>query len=172
MSCCRCPKKVGLLRKVEGGPTDLVANSSRRPNYQWAFHLSPKQIQERYAILKDIRKQPKANLKEDSSTEEENEERTPFRPVVTENDQWESVPAQHHQEQGTAFSSQIWNSSLQSLEDGSNNSSSSSPHTNLCGGEDQDRENESSRVIFANIHQIGGALDQPTTTNTSSGVPP
>jgi E2F/DP family winged-helix DNA-binding domain len=190
---------VGLLRKVEShsGSTIDVLASNRRPNFQWAYHMSPKQIQEVFVARKRESPMglghpsllcvaqgnaPIALLPPPSSAVEQNkEERTPSRAEGKVQDATKT-PVSSNTSKGPPVSA-----STNASETGS------SETTNTPSTDDSDTENppkmmdgsaamnaiegadgsESSRVILANIHQSGGAYHpSPLMRSNKPAVPP
>jgi len=177
---------VGLLRKVDsvsGVNTVDVLGSNRRPNFQWAYQMTPQQIQAHYMDLKGknlIHPQLlHPNLLSLSvrgvakTLGEEQDERTPSRAMAPAAE----VPTPSTKTPESAITSDTGSSgslltitidrssrphSSQSNEttpSGSNASSESMgpPSSTSSKNGNQDVENESGRVLLANIHQCGGA---------------
>ena len=164
---------VGLLRKVDASPTTSTIDalsSNRRPNFQWAFHMSPKQVQERFLTQKRNNLSHPQLLPPSvlalAQVSSKADERTPLRTIAAQG-QWSSK--QDAAEQTTPVASGSKAQPDSATTDGSCPPSAESNETTPAGdsmgtpSEEntavfQDSEKNSSRVLLANIHQSGGAF--------------
>jgi E2F/DP family winged-helix DNA-binding domain len=189
---------VGLLRKVEAhsGSTIDVLASNRRPNFQWAYHMSPKQIQEVFVAMKRESTMglghpsvmcvaqgnaPIAPLPTSSAAVElKQEERTPSRAEGKIQDVSET-PLSSNTSKTPPFSASTNASETEGSEitiTPSTNDSTMENHPKLMDGslahtavEGADGS-DASRVILANIHQSGGAYHpSPLMRNNKPSVP-
>lgn len=158
---------VGLLRKVDNSPgsgnsTDAMA-SSRRPNFQWAFHMSPRQIQESF-IAQRL-------------------ERTPLRSIAPQQAQW-SVSNSGSSDLTSKTTPITAGGNVMGPPDSdvtkdSNDINETSPSGDSIGTPSEENTNPFSSNaenghcnLLANIHQSGGAFhpsylassDAPPTT--------
>ena len=166
---------VGLLRKVDtstAASTIDALSSNRRPNFQWAYCMSPKEIQERFLSQQHHHNQsllhrlPTSALALAQAGVYATDERTPLRAIMPQPSQWSS---DKKEVVGSATETTPIASGSKALPDNGGESNETTPAGESLGAPSDNAENGSR--LLANIHQSGGAFN-PSYRATPPGFPP
>ena len=165
---------VGLLRKVDtstASSTIDALSSNRRPNFQWAYAMSPKEIQERF-MSQQHNNQSHLQLLPPSALALAQvgiytaDETTPLRAIVAQQSQWSS---DKKEALASATETTPIASGSKALPDNGEESNETTPAGESLGPPSDNAENGSR--LLANIHQSGGAFN-PSYRATPPGFPP
>ena len=164
--CANVFVAIGLLRKVEGLPgsrlPDSILGTAKRPYFAWKYPLSPKQIQYRFLGIRrheGLAYPPPSSIRAHVPTIM-TEDRTPLRTLADRNSSMMAPPSSGRMTT-SSWCSNYKTTPVVTTAGGAMGppSSVSTTRPSVCNKPQSD----SACGILANIHQTGGAWEEPPT---------